>query len=279
MEICASLYPLGEWAREVAGPDADVYLLEGEGGGPHSFTPSMRDVTRIGRAKALLAVGLGLDPWTARTVESSGSAQKTELLEAGTWVTRRKMAAHGDHDEHGEAAHHHGAAGEDPHVWLDPERAAQITLRLGEEFARLDPANAAGYRARAKACAEKLTRLAAELEALGKPLRGKKIVTQHDAYGYLFDRLGVELAGVVQLSPGIEPGTLDVSAAVRRMKAIGQRVVFSEPDREEASQALAEALGGKVVLLDNLERSKSSCGATYAERLRYDVKALVEHLP
>lgn len=281
LEVCVGLQPLYEWAQAVAGPDATVHRLQGSGGDPHGFAPSMQDVVQLGRSRALLAIGLGLDPWARRALDSAKSAG-TELLEAGTWVERRKLA--GEHDHSHDHGHSHGhshdghATNEDPHVWLDPHRAARIVGRLGEEFARLDPSHADGYRTRAKAEAARLRALAEELLASAKPLRGKKAVTLHDAYGYLFDLCGLELAGVVQVSPGVEPGARDVSNAVAQMKGIGQRVVFAEPSKESSARVIAEALGGQTVLLDPLELSESPCGKDYAERMRYNVKTLLEHL-
>lgn len=286
MEICVSIYPLYDWAKEVAGPDADVYLLEGEGGDPHSFSPSMRDIGRIGRSRALLVVGLGLDPWSHRAIESSGKSGGAELLEAGVWVERRKMNAEAkeahEHHKHAEHEHDHdhdhGDLDDDPHVWLDPNRAAKITERMGEEFARLDAAHAENYRLRAKAYAARLRDLAVELAETSKPARGKQVVTMHDAYGYLFELCGIKLAGVLQVAPGLEPSAQDVSTATAKLREIGQRVVFSEAQNESGAKALAEALSVKAVLLDPLEQGASPSGSTYVERMRYNVKTLVENL-
>ncbi|MBI3832009.1 MAG: zinc ABC transporter substrate-binding protein [Planctomycetes bacterium] len=282
MELTASIFPLYDWAKEVAGSDADVYLLEGEGGDPHSFSPSMRDIGRIGRSRALLVVGLGLDPWSHRAIESAGKSGNTELLEAGMWVERRKLGAAEKeaHAHHAHAAqdHDHGDLDDDPHVWLDPNRAAQITERLGEEFARLDAPHAEGYRARAKAYAARLRDLALEFAETSKPARGKQIVTMHDAYGYLLELCGIKLAGVMQIAPGLEPSAQDVSAATAKLREIGQRVVFSEAQNESGAKALAEALGVKAAPLDPLERGQAPSGSTYIERMRYNVKTLVENL-
>jgi zinc transport system substrate-binding protein len=191
--------------------------------------------------------------------------------------SRHEEAGDGEQAEH--AGHVHGACGEDPHIWLDPLRAAEIVARLGEEFARLDPAHAPAYRSRARAYAEELRELAEEIASTGAPVRGKQVVVFHDAYGYLFDRLGLKVAGVIQLSPGVTPSPRDVAQAVRKMRQIGQRHVFVEAEYQGAARPVAEALGGKVVLLDHLTLREVPWGRTYAERLRYDVKALTENLP
>ena len=284
LAVCASLFPLCDWASHVAGPDADVMLLTGGGADPHQFAPSLEDLTRLARARVLLVVGLGLDPWARRAVESGDG--RSELWEAGTWVSRRRMEpaepkpeedADGEHAEH--AGHVHGASGEDPHIWLDPLRAAEIVTRLGEEFARLDPAHAPGYRSRAKAYALEMCSLGVDLAFMQPQLKGKQLVVFHDAYGYLFDLLGLRVAGVIQLSPGVTPSPRDVAQAVRKMRQIGQRHVFVEAEYQAAARPVAEALGGKVVLLDHLTLREVPWGKTYLERLRYDVKMLTENLP
>jgi zinc transport system substrate-binding protein len=194
----------------------------------------------------------------------------------GEWVERRKLTCHHDHGghDHDHAHHHHGD--DDPHVWLDPERAAKIVTRLGDEFARLDAAHAAGYKQRAQAYAAKLTELSGELTKLKGSLNGKKVVTFHDAYGYLFERLGVEVVGVVQVAPGVEPSLRDVQEALKLMKSTGQKAAFAEPGAENSAQTIAKELNLKVAILDPLETTSS--GKTYVERMKQNLKVLEEHL-
>jgi zinc transport system substrate-binding protein len=282
LAVCADLFPLHEWAARVAGPDADVTLLAGGGADPHQFAPSLQDLAQIGRSRVLIVVGLGLEPWSRRAVDSADG--RTELWEVGTWVSRRRMehAEPVGEEKEGPAAHaghEHGESGEDPHIWLDPERAARIVRRMGDEFARLDPAHADGYRARATEYERELEALGKELIAAGAALRGRALVVFHNAYGYLFDRLGLRTAGVIQISPGLAPSPRDVVESVRRMREIGQKNVFVEAEYESAARPVAEALGGRVVQLDHLTLREVPWGRTYAERLRHDVKVLAENLP
>jgi ABC-type Zn uptake system ZnuABC Zn-binding protein ZnuA len=285
LAVCASLFPLYEWAKEVADPDADVGIV-GAAADPHHFEPTLSDLALIGRARVLLVVGLGLEPWSRRAAHPPGAGQTPELWEAGTWVaTRRPDAAHAHQhavgergDERHEEAGHAEEGGADPHVWLDPVRAARIVRRLGGEFARVDPAHAEGYRQRSERYAGELMRLADELQELARPLAGRKVVVFHDAYGYLLERLGLERALAVQPCAGVEPGARDVAEAAQKLRELGQQVVFAEVSHQAQAQALAETIGGRVVNLDTLTAAQAPWGRTYAERLRYNVRALLEGL-
>ena len=288
LTVCAGFGTLREWATEVAGSDAEVVALEGDGASAHQFTPNLQDQSRIRNSTVLLGLGLELDPWTEKIEEDSKSGQgPKEVWHVGEWVERRKLEAHDHEHEHDakaepkkEAAHdhehHHGD--EDPHVWLDPERAAKIVTKMGDEFGRLDPAHAANFKQRAQAYVVKLNALSAELTRLKGVLNGKKVVTFHDAYGYLLERVGVEVVGVVQVAPGIEPSLRDVQEAVSLMKKTGQRAAFAEPGAETAAQAIAKELNITVATLDPIETKSSSAGTTYLERMQHNLRVLEEHL-
>lgn len=292
LQVAATIFPLADWLREVAGPDADVYCLVGNGQNPHHFQPSVKDVTRVSQAKALFAIGLELDPWAQTLSANVGTGVTLHL--AGDWVAPMKMheakeieihgkavptAVHdqddddhnGDGDEH---HHHHGSL--DPHVWLDPARAILSVKKMSEILGRLDPAHSDVYTQRAEAYVQKLQALNDQIEALkAKIPANMEIVTFHDAYGYLLARLNIKIAAVVQVSPGVEPSARDVAEAVQTMKTLGQRVVFREPgSNTAATEEIAKELGAKVETLDPIEMETSETGTSYVERMRHDLTAI-----
>src|SRR5690606_27922519 len=97
------------------------------------------------------------------------------------------IALRGSHD-HG---HNHGKPGngsvDDPHLWHDLTRMQAYTGNIANGMAAADPAHAEGYRARGAAYAAELQALdswaAAEIGKL--PQAQRKVITQHDAVGYL----------------------------------------------------------------------------------------------
>jgi ABC-type Zn uptake system ZnuABC Zn-binding protein ZnuA len=308
LTVVATVFPLADWLREVGGPQVRVHLLVNAQSDPHHYEPTIKDALALVHARALFAVGLELDPWARRLAENAAKGDSLKFFTTGEWITPRRFPsmAHeelrgsagiadplrqndsaANADEHGiaglrraEAASAAQAGAYDPHFWLDPERARIVVRRLAEELGQLDPAHAAGYTQRAAAYEAQLDKLNESIRAAAAALpRGQRIVTFHDAYGYLLDRLGVTVAAVVQVSPGIEPSPRDVAAAVRMMRRLGQRTVYEEPaGSQRAAEIVAQELGGSVAWLDPLDTELSPTGKTYVARLRYDIETLVKTL-
>src|SRR5207247_278442 len=151
------------WAREVGGDDARVVLLVDGYKDPHHFEPAVIDAVRVSASRALIAVGLGLDPWAPKLVENAHKGDALEYINAGAWIQPRKLTDRTIeiHAHEGEEAHehHHEHGSDDPHYWQDPRRAMEVVRHLGEEFGRLDPPRKDAYARRAAACLEKLKTL------------------------------------------------------------------------------------------------------------------------
>jgi ABC-type Zn uptake system ZnuABC Zn-binding protein ZnuA len=300
LQVVATIFPLADWLREVGGDDVEVHCLVSGSSNPHHFDPSMKDATVLTKARAVFAVGLELDPWAAKLADNAAN-RDLKFFTTGKWIKPRSLSSvktvnigaaapaeadeHADHDHDGHDHHGHDHGDQDPHYWLDPVRAKNVVLRMAEELGKLDEANAAEYRARAKAYAEKIDALNKDVSDTAKRIAavksGAQLVTFHDAYGYLFEPLGISVAAVIQVSPGVEPGSKDVTEAVRMMQTIGQKVVFSEPlGGAKVAQVIAEQLkpAAMVKMLDPLDSELSEAGKTYLERMRYNLEVIEEAL-
>ena len=72
--VVATVYPLWELARPVAGDRAEVVSLVPPGVEPHDWEPSARDVTLVQRATVFIHTGTGLDAWAARLLRACRAA-------------------------------------------------------------------------------------------------------------------------------------------------------------------------------------------------------------
>jgi zinc/manganese transport system substrate-binding protein len=165
-------------------------------------------------------------------------------------------AAHeeeGAHEE-GEGGHEHGD--EDPHVWHDPLNdkimVDNIVAALSEAF----PDDAATFRANGDAYKAKLDATDAEIRALIEaiPAANRKIVTNHDAFGYFFARYGLEFVGAV--IPGVdttsgEASAQQIAALQDTIEREGVRAIFSEETVDpKVARELANDTG--VTIVDDL---------------------------
>ena len=180
--VVATIFPLADWLREIGGPDVEVHCLVSGGSNPHHFEPKIGDAVVVARARALFAVGLGLDEWSRRLAANSGRGSELAYFETSSWIRPLAfLAAHVrvpgsetvEHKAAGveveiEHGHEHGQF--DPHYWLDPLRACDVATRMAGELGKLDPLHGDGYKRRAAAYVEKLEALNGELAArVGRP--------------------------------------------------------------------------------------------------------------
>ena len=161
-----------------------------------------------------------------------------------------------DHkDEHAqkeEDGHeHHGDM--DPHIWLDPANGKAILAEMAVRLAEIDPANADAYAANAAAGAVELDALAARVEAIVAPVRGKAFFTAHDAYHYFEHRFEIESAGSVALSDASPPGPARLDRIRSDMREHGALCVFIEPQLSpKLVETAAEGIGARIAALDPL---------------------------
>jgi len=253
--------PVTLFTRAVAGDCAEVRSLLPPGTGPHGFQSRPQDLLALRRARVLVINGLGLEGFLAPLLRSAASPSLT-LIDSSRGVSTLASDpehagehAHepapeaGDPHQHG---HQHGA-GPNPHIWLDPLRAAQQVETIRDGLIAADPACAEGYRRRAAAYGQALRSLDAELAGQLRPLRGRSFVVLHDFAPYFAQRYGLRAEFLV-VSPEQAPSPSDlrrVSEAVRRS---GLRVLLSPPgEANRVFDTLARDLGVRVAPFSPIE--------------------------
>ena len=198
MTVAASVFPIYDLVRRVAGPDADVVLLQ-EG--------SATNAEAAGLARVGVMVGLGLDPWMQKALEAAAPAGKPpKILKVGDHVPT--LTTTGKPFDDGTSAA--GGSTVDPHVWLDPQRASVMTKAIGEELARADATHAAAYRRRADELSDALDSLDKEVETQTSAWKTRGFATREPDYGYFADRYHLHAAPAAPAAPGAVPTvTLD----------------------------------------------------------------------
>jgi zinc transport system substrate-binding protein len=61
--VVATLFPLYDFARNIAGDRADVRLLLPPGSEPHSFEPKPADIVMLNRADIFIYTNRFMEPW------------------------------------------------------------------------------------------------------------------------------------------------------------------------------------------------------------------------
>lgn len=265
--VVATTTQLGDMTRAIAGDRATVVQLLAPNTDAHEYEPTPADAKAVATADLVVENGLGLDGWVDDLVTSTGTSAAVVVASRGV----RALP--------GDAA---SSAG-DPHIWMDPRNARAMVDRITEGLVSVDPADAEAYRTSAAAYDRRLRRLDSDLAALvdGVPASRRRIVTDHDAFGYLTARYGITSVGTVipSMSTGAEPNAKEMASLAATVRRAGVRVVFPEAALDPAlAAALARDAGAEVgpeLYADSLGPAGSP-GATYIEMMRHNVRAMVD---
>jgi len=263
---------------EAVGADrVRVSALVPGGTDPHTYQPTPRDAQVLADAEVVFVNGLGLEEWLSDLLASAGSDARVVELGAGLATL---------HDEHGheesegtpEAEHAHQHEEGNPHLWLDPYYAAEYVRRIAQTLGELDPAGAVTYR-------ENAERYIAEIEAfdawakeqIGRiPPERRKLVTFHDAFPYFAEHYGLELVGVIVLSPGREPSPQELARLADLIRQQGVPAIFTEPQfNPKLAETLARETG--VVVLE-LYSDTPPAGEDFLGMMRRNIEHVVEGL-
>ena len=264
----ATVAPLASLARSVAGDGWQIVTIIPPGVSPHVFEPGPRDVRKIARARIVVTVGAGYDAWAGRLAAACASTALVHDAGASVGVGVGGAAAGADHE---------GEIGRDPHWWLSPKRAAAALAPMAEAFARVDPAGAPGYRARATQATRALADLDAEIAATLAPVRGRTVVATHESWAYFLADYGLVNGGSVEPVPGREPSPRELRGLVDLVRERRIPALFTEPQfPPSAARVVSQDAGIRLVLADPLGGVPGR--ATYADLLRFDARAFRDGL-
>lgn len=259
-KVAATIFPLYDITRVVAGEDMEVELILPPGASPHTFEFQPSDIRRLEGATTLFAIGHGLDEWA----QGISSAIDASVVVVDDNIVLRESAEEEEHeDEEHEHEHEHGP--EDPHYWLSSRNAAQIAETVGRELSRLDPDNAERYMSRAKEYAQEIRALPT---ANGDVL---PVISLHDAWYYFADEHSLEIVGTFEPSAGKEPSAQYLANLGREVKEHDVSFVIVEPRiSTKAIEAFAEDLDLTLIYLDPLGGVEGRM--SYLELMRYNIQ-------
>ena len=189
---------------------------------------------------------------------------------------------HDDHDDEGHEGHEgHDHGSEDPHFWFDPVRVAMAVEVIKDSLVSLDPANSSTYEANADNFISELTDLDAQVKALIESVSedNRKIVTTHEALGYLEARYGIEVFATIipSLSTADEISPSQIADVIDVIEDNNIKVLFVE---SEAPSVYAETVAAEagITAVTGLYVETLKDGQTYSDFLISNVTLIVESL-
>ncbi|MQG43116.1 MAG: zinc ABC transporter substrate-binding protein, partial [SAR202 cluster bacterium] len=188
---------------------------------------------------------------------------------------------HDDHDGHdGHEGHDHGIY--DPHFWFDPIRVSMAVEVIKDELVKFDTTNQSSYESAASDYVQELEALDASVTAMIDtiPVENRKIITTHEALGYLEARYGVEVLTTIIPSlnseDGITPQSLKKAIDVIEKNHI--EVMFLEAESSSQYSEVIEQETG-ISLVSGLWVETLQENQSYVDWMNNNVTIIVDNLP
>jgi len=276
IQVVATIFPIADVARQVGGSRVEVHCLLDSGQEPHRFSPKMRQIELLAKARLVVTIGMGIDAWADQALQRARKG-KIEVLELASSKEFRELPEDpSDSDDHGHyedagARHHHAG---DPHVWLDPVFMQAFVASIARELSRIDPEHAGQYSERAAAYTAELGKLDEEYRTVLGGVARRHFVTIHPAFTYVARRYGLVAMSLYNTDmAGFGPKKHEqIDAFVRRHNV---RAIFAEPQlANETVQRLAEKTGVRVRTLDPMGNPNVKGYDTYLAMMRSNLRAL-----
>lgn len=249
LDVVASFYPLQLVVQEVGGDLVDVEPLTPPGAEPHDVELSPAQVSDIDGAD-LVVYASGFQPSVDDAVTEVGPARMVDAAE------QADLAAD-DHDHEDETVEEHAEHdhdGTDPHFWLDPSRMPAVVDQVADALTEADPAGADTFRANADALKARFTELDEQYAAALTSCERRTFVVQHEAFGYLADRYGLEQVGISGVDPETEPSPARLRQVGDVVRDEGVTTIFFERlASPKVAKTLADDLGVQTAVLDPIE--------------------------
>lgn len=215
----------GALAQELGGSLVEVSVATSALQDPHQIQAKPSLIARARNADLVVCTGAELEiGWLPVLLQQSGNA-KVQPGQPGNFAAAdyvRKLDVPTRLDRSQGDVH---AAG-NPHIQTDPRAIAQVAMALGSRLQQVDPAHATQYAQRQADFMQRWQQAIARWTAQAAPLKGVAVVSQHKAFVYLYDWLGLKEVAVLEPKPGVEPTAGHLQQILSVLKDVPARMVL-----------------------------------------------------
>ncbi|MDD5334765.1 MAG: zinc ABC transporter substrate-binding protein [Rhodoferax sp.] len=215
----------GALAQELGGNLVEVSVATSALQDPHQIQAKPSLIARARNADLVVCTGAELEiGWLPVLLQQSGNA-KVQPGQSGNFAAAdfvRKLDLPGQLDRSQGDVH---AAG-NPHIQTDPRNIAQVATALGARLAQVDAAHASQYAQRLSDFSQRWQQAIVRWNTQAAPLKGAAVVSQHKAFVYLYDWLGMKEVAVLEPKPGVEPTASHLQQVLASLKNAPARMTL-----------------------------------------------------
>jgi zinc/manganese transport system substrate-binding protein len=199
----------GGVAQQIGGDRIAVAsILNNPDQDPHLFETTPAVVRQVAGAQVVVLNGAGYDSWMEKLLRVSPQPGRTVIV----------------------AAHlMHRKAGDNPHLWYDPQTMPAVASAIAAALSAADPAHTDDYAARLKTFLGSLKPFNDRIAALRGKYAGTPVTATEPVFGDMAAALGLKMHNErfqLAIMNGTEPAARDFAQIEQELKSRTVRVLF-----------------------------------------------------
>jgi zinc/manganese transport system substrate-binding protein len=224
VKIVAAENFYGDVAGQIGGDAvAVVSILSSPDQDPHLFEASAETAKALAEAKIVIVNGVDYDPWMEKLLGAHKAPGRKEIVVAK--LVGRK-------------------AGDNPHLWYDPDAVKAAAKALTDDLDAIDPDHRADYDKGEAQFLDSLKPLDAKIADMRKKYAGAPVIASEPVFGYQAGLIGLNVRNekfALAVMNNAEPGASEVAAFESDLK--GHKVkamLYNAQASEPAVQRLVQ---------------------------------------
>jgi zinc/manganese transport system substrate-binding protein len=210
----------GDVVKQIGGAYVDVTsIMSNPDQDPHLFEASPKTARALQNARVVVYNGADYDPWMTKLLGATGSqgGGQRAVIVAADLVGKK--------------------AGDNPHLWYDPQTMPAVARAVSAALGSADPAHKSVYDANLATFLGSLKPLDDKVAALRAQYKGLPVTATEPVFGYMSDAIGLDMRNMrfqMATMNDTEASASDIAAFERDLRERRVRVLIYNSQATEA---------------------------------------------
>ena len=276
LKIVSTIFPGYDFARTIAGDNADVTMLIYPGSEIHSYEPSPQDIINIQDSDVFIYVGGESEAWVEKIIANldTNHTKIVRMMDAVDLVKEELVEGmEPEHEDEDEVEY-------DEHVWTSPLNAIKIVESIRDALVNADPQNANFYQTAAADYTKQLTQLDSDIRAtLSDTAHHTLIFGDRFPLRYFVEEYNLQYyAAFPGCSDQTEASTATLTFLINKIKSENIKYIFTiELSNQAVARTIATETGAEILefhSLHNISKSDFDSGKTYLQIMHQNLTNL-----
>lgn len=233
IQIAATTLPVYEFTSALCeGTEIQVtQLITEEVSCLHDYSLQVKQMQVIDEAELIIISGAGLEDFLDDIL-----SEKQNVVDASSGIPL--LCSDTGESNHAHSEHSHQ---QDPHIWLSPANALQMSANICDALSKNYPNQAEIFRENYRKLSEKFHVLNDYANSQLSNLSCRSIITFHDGFRYMADAFDLSILHAIEEESGCEASAAELVALINIVSEHKLTAIFTEKNSSGAAASIISA--------------------------------------